>query len=114
MTENSTLLTTRQFSSLTGLSVSTITRLLREDKIQGAKTSGKWMIPENQVQSAAVQKIRVNPPGGLPNKTQTPEPAESTRAGKTYRVSEFAAMTYLRESGVIQWLKNGRLKGRNG
>jgi len=30
---------------------------------------------------------------------------------KTYTVAEFAAMTYLTEKGVAEWLKAGRIKG---
>lgn len=33
-------------------------------------------------------------------------------AEKVYTVAEFAAMTYLTENGVAEWLKTGRLKGR--
>jgi hypothetical protein len=45
-----------------------------------------------------------------------PEPAIATRpenppAEKTYSVSEFAAMTYLTEKGVSEWLKSGKLEG---
>ena len=45
-----------------------------------------------------------------------PEPAIGTRpekppAEKTYSASEFAAMTYLTEKGVSEWLKSGKLKG---
>ena len=45
-----------------------------------------------------------------------PEPAIATRpenppAEKTYSVSEVAAMTYLTEKGVSEWLKSGKLKG---
>ena len=44
------------------------------------------------------------------------EPAVDTRlenppAEKTYSVSEFAAMTYLTEKGVSEWLRIGRLQG---
>jgi hypothetical protein len=31
---------------------------------------------------------------------------------KTFTVAEFAAMTYFTERGVAEWLKAGRLKGR--
>ena len=31
---------------------------------------------------------------------------------KTYSVAEFAALTYLTEFGVQQWLKQGRISGR--
>jgi len=44
------------------------------------------------------------------------EPAVGVRpkgpsAEKTYSASEFAAMTYLTEKGVSEWLKSGKLKG---
>lgn len=45
-----------------------------------------------------------------------PEPAVEVRpkgpsAEKTYSASEFAAMTYLTEKGVSEWLRSGNLKG---
>jgi excisionase family DNA binding protein len=45
-----------------------------------------------------------------------PEPAVGVRpkgppAEKTCSASEFAAMTYLTEKGVSEWLKSGKLKG---
>jgi len=45
-----------------------------------------------------------------------PEPAIATRpenppAEKSCSASEFAAMTYLTEKGVSEWLKSGKLKG---
>jgi excisionase family DNA binding protein len=48
-----------------------------------------------------------------------PEPApaavapgpEAPSEEKTYTISEFAAMTYLTEMGVAEWLKTGRIKG---
>jgi len=39
-----------------------------------------------------------------------PEP-EARSEEKTYTISEFAAMTYLTEMGVAEWLKTGRIKG---
>ena len=40
----------------------------------------------------------------------TTEP-EARSEEKTYTISEFAAMTYLTEMGVAEWLKTGRIKG---
>lgn len=45
-----------------------------------------------------------------------PEPAVEVRpkgpsSEKTYSASEFAAMTYLTEKGVSEWLRSGNLKG---
>jgi len=42
-------------------------------------------------------------------KAATPKPA---KAAKFFSVAEFADMTYLTENGVMQWLKQGLLKGR--
>jgi excisionase family DNA binding protein len=36
---------------------------------------------------------------------------EAPSEEKTYTISDFAAMTYLTEKGVAEWLKIGRLKG---
>jgi excisionase family DNA binding protein len=48
--------------------------------------------------------------------TATPEPpaapAVPSPTGRAYTVAEFAAMTYLTENGVAEWLKSGRLMGR--
>jgi excisionase family DNA binding protein len=46
-----------------------------------------------------------------------PKPEAASRSDaqssdKLFSVGEFAAMTYLTEKGVSQWLKNGRLKGK--
>jgi hypothetical protein len=111
MLEDSTLLTTGQFSSSTGLSVSVIRRLLRDGRIEGAKISGKWMIPESQLQSAAVRDKQSAGTGVRPKGSPIPAPSEPTVRQGSYPVSKFAEMTYLTEFGVIQWLKDGRLKG---
>ena len=106
MGTNDTLLTTKEFASRSGLTASQITKMLREKKLKGRKQSGKWMIPESQ----------------LPGKTGSPSPSKSKKASpakgspkaattSAYTVTEFSAMTYLTESGVVQWLKLGRLKG---
>jgi hypothetical protein len=36
---------------------------------------------------------------------------EARPAEKTYTIPEFAAMTYLTENGVAEWLKAGRIRG---
>jgi hypothetical protein len=41
-------ISTNEFSSLSGLSVSQVSKLLREGKIKGLKESGKWMISRSQ------------------------------------------------------------------
>jgi excisionase family DNA binding protein len=51
------------------------------------------------------------PAGPKPEPVAAPQPV-SPAAGKTFTVAEFAAMTYLTENGVAEWIKTGRLKGR--
>jgi predicted site-specific integrase-resolvase len=50
----------------------------------------------------------VKPPEPAPADLSVPaaRPAE-----KTYTIPEFAAMTYLTENGVAEWLKAGRIRG---
>jgi hypothetical protein len=48
-----------------------------------------------------------------PAPTKKDKPAKArTTAGKIYTVTEFAGMTYLTEFGVKEWLKQGRLSGK--
>ncbi len=47
-------------------------------------------------------------PVSAPEAPAVPEAAPE----KTYTMAEFVAMTYLTEKGVAEWLKSGRLKGR--
>ena len=93
MTDQNVLLSTKEFSSLSGISVSSVTKMLREGKLKGEKFAGKWMIPANQLPSENME-------GG-----------EKPGSEKTYAVEEFAAMTYLTVYGVEQWLKKGLLMG---
>jgi excisionase family DNA binding protein len=60
------------------------------------------------------------PPAAPAAPVPPPEPVSAPAVGarpkgpsaeKTYSASEFAAMTYLTEKGVSEWLKSGKLKG---
>jgi excisionase family DNA binding protein len=56
------------------------------------------------------------PAAPVPPPEPVPEPAVGVRpkgpsTEKTYSASEFAAMTYLTEKGVSEWLRTGRLQG---
>jgi hypothetical protein len=131
-TEN---ISTSEFSKLSGLSVSQVSKLLRHGKIKGIKESGKWMISRNQLDLKAVQELTKNkkaaPSKTKPKKTRKePGPDKKSAAKeqkasapptakvavkpaekKTYSVAEFSAMTYLTDFGVMDWIKKGRLKG---
>ncbi|MBW2201719.1 MAG: hypothetical protein JRF71_12935 [Deltaproteobacteria bacterium] len=98
MDKQKKVFSTKEFSSLTGMPVSSITKLLRERKLEGTKVSGKWIIFEDQLQSKFIQEMLKND--------------NSTRIKKTYSVNEFAEMTYLTAFGVKQWLKKGLLIGK--
>ena len=95
MDKQKKVFSTKEFSSLTGMPVSLITKLLRERKLEGKKASGKWIIFENQLQSKCIQEMLKDD--------------NSTKIKKTYSVNEFAEMTYLTAFGVKQWLKKGLL-----
>ncbi len=65
-----------------------------------------------------VMKTPVSPEPEPLQAVVAPEPAPAApaelegRSGKKmYTISEFAAMTYLTEKGVAEWLKTGRIKG---
>jgi len=131
-------ISTSEFSSLSKLSVSQVSKLLREGKIKGVKESGKWMISRNQLKLKAVQEMAKNKkpaPSKIKSKKSektsgsgkktaaqtkkqkvSPAPAiakvpDKTVRKKTYSVAEFSAMTYLTDFGVMDWLKKGRIRG---
>jgi len=106
MGQNEPLLTTKEFASRSGLSVSHVTKMLREKKLEGHKESGKWMIPAGALKDAGETPAPAEPQKAPPAKTAPP-----SSAAHSMSVSEFSAKTYLTETGVIRWLKKGRLKG---
>ena len=59
----------------------------------------------SQAKKPAVQAIKA----AAPEKTTAPKPTE---VKKFFSIAEFADMTYLTEYGVMQWLKQGKLKGQ--
>jgi hypothetical protein len=99
-----TLLTTKEFASRSGLAVTQVTKMLRAKKLAGEKQAGKWMIPASELKAHGKQAPATPP--GKPAKT-----AKTATSATVYSVSEFSAMSYLTEAGVIQWLKQERLKG---
>ena len=129
-------MSTGEFSKQTGLSPAEVAELIRDGKIKARKEGGKWAIPQSQLSSKwvkagakpAAPKAKVPKPGAkapapkadAPRAQAPPTPAPAAApapappaepAEETYSVAEFAAMTYLTEKGVAEWLKIGRLKG---
>jgi predicted site-specific integrase-resolvase len=127
MAKKSELLTSAEFSKKTGLPTSTVSKLMREGKIKAAKKSGKWMISPDQLKATAVSTVSKNGKPPVKKKTTKPKPkkalakakksaaptaVEPASAAKSFSIAEFADMTYLTEKGVTEWLKTGRLTGR--
>jgi excisionase family DNA binding protein len=121
------LLTTGEFASLAGIASSKISKLIREGKIKAEKKSGKWMISSSELKAAQeLSKKGKTAPKKKTSKAspkkatvaKKPAPSEKTKpakgtasAAKAYTLEEFVNMTYLTETGVRQWLKQGRLTG---
>lgn len=130
MAKQDQFLTTGEFAAKAGLPTSSVTKLIRDGKIKAEKKSGKWRISPDQLTSKAVQGSPK--PGKKAQKTAAAKTAKSAgkkktvnkpapdprdkpakaKAEKMYSVAEFADMTYLTEFGVKEWLKQGRLTGR--
>ena len=107
MGQNETFLTTKEFASRSGLTVTQVTKMLREKKIKGEKQAGKWMIPASELQAGGGASAPAKPKKAPPQK-----PAAPAGSPKAYSITEFSNITYLTEAGVIQWLKQGRLRGK--
>jgi excisionase family DNA binding protein len=117
MAKKSLTLTSREFSDKTGIPVATVNRLLREGKIKGAKSSGKWLIDRGELNAKAVQAFLKTADRSISSKA-APKSVEKkgiTRqfkpTDKTYSVAEFSALTYLTERGVVDYIIKGRLQG---
>ena len=127
MAKESQLLTTGEFASRAGIATSSVSKLIREGKIKAEKKSGKWMIRPDQLDAKALQEPAKK--GKTAPQKKTAKAAARTKksaspakekpgakapagGGKAYTMAEFVAMTYLTEKGVQQWLRQGRLSGR--
>ncbi len=107
MPDDRKLLTAKEFARLAGVKPGTVTNWLRNGRLEGSKSNGRWMIPADQLNKM-----------GSKASTESQEKMQDTPSGKTqsretkmYSIAEFAAITYLTELGVERWLKSGRLNG---
>jgi hypothetical protein len=120
MAEKDQFLTTSEFASKTGLATSYVTKLIRAGKIKAEKKSGRWMISTGQLKAETVKNSsksakKVSREKTVEKSAAAPkdEPGKVKPAGgKMFSVVEFADMTYLTEFGVMEWLKQGRLRGQ--
>jgi hypothetical protein len=112
MKSNPSDLSTKKFSALTGIPAAQIARWLREGRLLGAKKSGRWYIPHDQLQAPCIlHRQKSTKPSAKPGTTaQTATDSKDTHAH--YSVEGFAQMTYLTEWGVRDWLKKGMLSGQ--
>lgn len=124
MAKKTQFLTTAEFASKTGIPTASVSKLIRAGKISAEKKSGKWMIPPDQLNVSAVKAAgkpgpKATQPAPKKSAAAKPPPADDRSraasqktAEKEYTISEFAGLTYLTEFGVREWLKKGRLTGR--
>ena len=131
MANKDQFLTTAEFSSKTGMPVSTVTKLIRAGKIEAEKKSGKWLISPDQLNASALKDsgkpgkrakdqktVRQTKRKTTAKKAAQPKKDRSAKTkairGKAYSMAEFVAMTYLTEFGVREWLKQGLITGQQG
>jgi predicted site-specific integrase-resolvase len=98
-------LNTSEFSSRTGISTKMITQHIRDEKLKAEKKSGKWAIPESELNAPVVSgELALSA-----KKEAAPAPSGPITGGMS--VAAFAEKTFLTEKGVLQWLAKGRIKG---
>ena len=111
MTDAGKTLTTGEYSKLSGVSVSTITKQLRKGALSGRKINGKWAIDASEVQNLDARPKSVSTNQKAQVSAGKKAPPSKPSGGKAYDVTTFSRMTYLTEKGVRLWLKTGRLSG---
>lgn len=113
MTSAGETLTTSEYSEISGISITTITKMLRDGKLKGKKINGKWAIDASQMQQPPSIADQAHNKGSqkAPPAIEPATPAKASGGNKTYDVDTFTRMTYLTEKGVRQWVRSGRLSG---
>ena len=101
------MLTTQQFAEKASVSTSTVSKWLREGKIEGVKEGRKWKISTEQLARITVSKETA---GGTAQPAASKAPAEAG-SQKGYSVEQFSEITYLTPFGVERYLREGRLSG---
>jgi hypothetical protein len=109
MTGDRKTLTTAEYSQISGVAPSTVARMLRQGKLNGAKRGGKWVIhaSERINTEQTTRKDQAGKSSDLDRIAGAP-----LKTAQAYDVEAFARLTYLTEKGVRQWLKTGRLYTR--
>jgi hypothetical protein len=92
--------------------------ITEEDQSKMAKKEQKKPSKKSQTKGAAKAKkagARAKKTAAPAKKTAVPKKkatSKSAKAAKSFSVAQFADMTYLTEKGVMQWLRQGLLKGQ--
>lgn len=118
MSQEKKLMTTGAFAKEVGISTAKVSKLIRDGKIEATKVSGRWRINPSQLKIFSAHKSGQGTTAKIPKSASKATP-RARKAGpatsqKSFSIGEFAAMTYLTEKGVLDWLKSGRLTGRIG
>ena len=101
MAQESSSLSTREFSELTGIAVSTVNRLLREGKIKGVKTAGKWKIDKSEMTAKAIQAIlKPSRKGAAPGKIDRMAAKKDKAQGSEVPTGRFSAAA---DTKAISW-----------
>ncbi|RJQ75036.1 MAG: DNA-binding protein [Desulfobacteraceae bacterium] len=112
MADSKAMLTTQQFALQAGVSTSTVSKWLRNGKLEGRKQDGKWMISADQLTRAIPsqgESAQAKSGAAAANGTLAVSAAKPCAAG--YTVEEFSTLTYLTCFGVQRFLREGRLTG---
>ncbi|MGD9006320.1 MAG: helix-turn-helix domain-containing protein [Desulfobacteraceae bacterium] len=112
MPQSEKLLSTQEFAKKAGVSASTVSKWLRSGKIKGTKQSGKWVIDAAELDTVGSTKSLDPQEKSAAKKAAAKPKAAEPKAksnGKTLSLEEFCAMTYLTESGILKWVKQGKL-----
>ena len=83
MAKKSELLTSAKFAKKTGLTTATVSKLIRDGKINAAKKSGKWMIEPDQLNAKAVKAALKSGKPAAKKKSSTPKPKKAPAKAKT-------------------------------
>lgn len=109
-------MTTGAFAKEAGLTSAKVSKLIRGGKIEATKVSGRWRINPSQLKTVKAQKSGQRSPDkkvkARPKTAPRAKKARSMASPKSFSIGDFAAMTYLTEKGVLDWLKSGRLNGQ--
>ena len=87
----------------------------KEQKKPAKKTQKKGTAKAKKVTAKAKKAAAPAKKAAAPKKKVAPKKKaapKSAKAAKSFSVAAFAEMTYLTENGVMQWLKEGLLKGQ--